>query len=537
MTDYFDHVIVGGGTAAGILAWRLSEAGRTVCVLEAGPRDSNPFIRIPAGFIKTLFDPKVTWQLASEPDPGSGNRAIQYTQGKVLGGSSSVNGMVYNRGQAADFDGWAQMGNPGWSHADVLPLFRRTERRIAADVDPVHRGTEGRLNVTTSPWNSTVVDAFVAAAQACGHPFNPDYNGARQEGVGFYQSAIYKGRRQSTALAFLHPARAKHHVDIRTSALAVQIRLEGRRATGVAYRRGGETHVVCARRSVIVSAGTVHSPKLLQLSGIGPAGLLRDRGVTVVHDLPGVGENFRDHYSPRIVARARPGVDSLNARASGLPLVREIARWMWGGRSILSLSPALVHVFGKSDAGLDLPDYALVFTPASYKAGFIGRLDDYPGMTCGAWQMRPNSAGYVRIASRDPMDAPAINPRYLSDAQDRQVLLAGIRAARKIFASEPLAGLIESELFPGADQASDDELLAFARENGNSSYHLVGSNKMGPGSDPLAVVDPRLQVHGMTGLHVVDASIMPTMPSANTYASTMMIAEKGADMILAADAP
>ncbi|OAN56241.1 GMC family oxidoreductase [Sphingobium sp. TCM1] len=533
MSEIFDHVIVGGGTAAGILAWRLSEAGRTVCVLEAGPPDTNPYIRIPAGFMKTLFDPMVTWQLASDPDPDSGNRAILYTQGKVLGGSSSVNGMVYNRGQAADFDGWAQSGNSGWSYADILPLFRRTERRIGDAVDPAYRGTDGRLTVTTSPWNSAIVDAFVAAAQRCGHPFNPDYNGARQEGVGFYQSAIHKGRRQSTAFAFLHPARASHGVDVRTGALATQIVLEGRRATGVAYRRGGERHVVSARRSVIVSAGTVHSPKLLQLSGIGPGQWLRDRGVDVAHDLPGVGENFRDHYSPRIVARARPGVDSLNARASGLSLVREIARWIRGRPSILTLSPALVHVFGKSEQALDLPDYSLVFTPASYKAGFIGRLDDCPGMTCGAWQMRPNSAGYVRIASNDPMDAPNINPRYLSDPYDQRVLVAGLRAARAIFASAPLAELIETELFPGFDCASDSDLLQFARTNGNSSYHLVGSNKMGPGSDPMAVVDPRLRVHGMTGLHVVDASIMPSMVSANTYASTMMIAEKGADMILA----
>lgn len=532
MTDLFDYVIVGGGTAAAILAYRLSEAGHSLCVLEAGPPDRNPYIRIPAGFTKTLFDQRVTWQLMSDPDPDSGNRAIPYTQGRTLGGSSSVNGMVYNRGQRADFDGWAQAGNIGWSYADVLPYFRRTERRVAKDVDPAYRGTDGRLGVTTSPWNSAAVDAFIQAARNCGHPFNPDYNGARQEGVGYYQSAIFKGRRQSTAHAFLHPAQRGKSVVVRTDAVATRVLLDGRRATGVAYVQSNQTRTVKARRSVIVCAGTVHSPKLLQLSGIGPAALLGEHGVAVAHDLPGVGENFRDHYSPRIVARAKLGVDSLNALARGLPLLRQIALWAMGRPSILALSPALVHVFGKSEATLDFPDYSLVFTPASYKAGFIGRLDDFPGMTCGAWQMRPESKGYIRIASGNPMDAPRINPRYLSEPGDRRVLLAGLRAARAIFATEPFASLIEQELFPGADTASDDDLLAFARNNGNSSYHLVGSCKMGPGSDPLTVVDPQLRVHGMEGLRVVDASIMPTMPSANTYASTMMIAEKAADMIV-----
>ncbi|WP_404476572.1 GMC family oxidoreductase [Novosphingobium sp. BL-52-GroH] len=529
--ETFDHVIVGGGTAAGILAWRLTEAGRSVCVLEAGPPDSSFYHRVPAGFIKTLFDERVTWQLASQPNPNSGDRPIQYTQGKVLGGSSSVNGMVYNRGQRADFDHWAQLGNRGWGYDDILPLFRRTERRDGQGED-AYRGRDGRLDVTTSPWPSEVVDAFMASAVEHGHAFNADYNGARHDGVGLYQSAIGHGRRASTATAFLHPAQRKGAA-VRTGALVTAILFESNRATGAAYLHHGTRRQVHARRGVIVAAGTTNTPKLLQLSGVGPAQLLRRHGIDVVHALPGVGENFHDHYSPRMVVRLRAGIDSLNAHVRGLPLVGQVARWLLGRPSVLALSPALVHVFGRSDPAFDITDYSLVFTPGSYKQGFIGRLDDFPGMTCGAWQMRPESRGYVRIASSDPMTAPLLDPNYLGDEKDRIVLIAALREARAILSGAPLAPLVESELFPGDQVQTDDEWLAFARQYGNSSYHLVGTAKMGPQSDPMAVVDDRLRVHGVQGLHVVDASIMPVIPSANTYAATMMIAEKGADLILA----
>ena len=529
--ESFDFVIVGGGTAAGILAWRLGEAGHSVCVLEAGPPDDRLMMRVPAGFMKTLFDPNVTFQLASEPTENTGGRAIPYTQGKTLGGSSTVNGMVYNRGQAADFDGWAQRGALGWNYVDVLPYFRRTERHLGGG-DPTYRGDTGRLVTSRSRWPCGAVDAFIASAQVQGHPFNTDYNGASQAGVGYYQSAIHKGRRVSTATAFLHPARKAFGVEVRTHAQATRLILDGRRATGVAYLQGGMQRTVSARVEVIVSAGVTNSPKLLQLSGVGPGALLRGCGVEVRHELAGVGENFRDHYSPRLVMRARDGVDTLNAHVSGLPLAAEVAKWLVGRPSVLALSPALVHVFGKSDPVLDNPDYSLVFTPGSYRQGFIGRLDDFPGMTCGAWQMRPESRGYVRIRSADPNEPPLINPNYLADETDRRVLVKALKAARAIFRTEPLAGLVERELFPGDEVSSDADWLDFARRHGNSSYHLVGSCRMGAAGDPEAVVDPRLRVRGMTALRVVDASVMPTMPSANTYASTMMVAEKGAVMII-----
>jgi choline dehydrogenase len=376
-----------------------------------------------------------------------------------------------------------------------------------------------------------VVDAFIDAAMARGHPYNPDYNGARHEGVGRYQSAIGGGRRASTATAFLHPARRKGAA-VLTQALATAIRFDGRRATGIVYRHHGETEEVSARRSLILSAGTVNTPKLLQLSGVGPAGLLQRHGIAVRHALPGVGENFHDHYSPRLVFRLREGVDSLNAHVRGLPLVRQIVRWMRGRPSVLALSPALAHLFGRSNPALDITDYSLVFTPGSYKQGFIGRLDDFPGMTCGAWQMRPESRGHVRIRSADPMDAPLLDADYLGAEKDRIVLVAALREARAILSHPRLAPLVECELFPGAAVDGDDEWLSFARQYGNSSYHLVGTAKMGPAGDPMAVVDERLFVHGLDGLQVVDASVMPVIPSANTYAATMMIAEKASDIIL-----
>lgn len=530
--DKFDFVIVGAGTAAGILAFRLGEAGHSVCVLEAGPPDRNPYLHIPAGFSKTLSNPKLTWQLSSDPEPSIAGRSVVYSQGKTLGGSSSINGMIYNRGQAADFDGWAQAGNTGWDYDSVLPLFRRTERRVGDAVDPDYRGRDGRLTVITAEWPIPLEKAFKDAAIAAGYPPNPDYNGASQEGVGRYQSSIWKGWRVSTATAFLHPARKRFRVDVRCNALATSVEFDGPRASGVAYRQDGQEKTVRASREVIVAAGALNSPKLLLLNGVGPAEQLGEHGIPVRHALPGVGENLRDHFGPRIVARAKPGVDSLNLHVKGLPLLGQIVRWVFQRPSVLAISPARMHAFGKSESYMDNPDYVLMFAPASFKAGLVGVLDDFPGLTVGTWPMRPQSRGYVRLASANPDDAPRFSARPLSDPADGQVLLAAMHAARNVMATEPLASLIDQELFPGVDCQSDDELLDFARSSAATSFHLAGSCKMGPDSDANAVVDPRLRVHGLEGLRVIDASIMPSLPSANTAAATMMIAEKGADMII-----
>lgn len=531
--DIFDFIIIGGGSAGSILAHRLGEAGKSVCVLEAGPPDRNPFIRMPAGFVKTLFDPKLTWQFEHSGSEGTAGRSIQVTQGRTLGGSSSVNGAVYNRGQAADFDHWAQLGNAGWDFKSVLPYFRRTERRIGPG-DDTYRGRDGALPITTHAWRDKVCDAFIRAAEAAGVPRNDDSNGASQAGVGYYQSAIERGRRVSAAHAFLHPARKRFAVDVRTDVLAHGIELEDGRAVAVRYRRSGtqEPARIRARAGVIVSAGTVNSPKLLQLSGIGPGALLQQHGIAVLRHLPGVGENFRDHYSPRLVARTRPGTDGINKRVTGLPLAREFAAWLVGRPSVLALSPALVHVFWKTDPALDNPDFSLVFTPGSYKRGFIGRLDDFPGLTCGVWQMRPESRGHVRITSPDPLAKPELQPNYLGSEFDRRTLVAALRFADSLLRRTEMKDVIEEIIIPEKPARTDNDWLDFARDYGSSSYHLVGTCKMGPGTDPLAVVDPGLKVHGLDGLYVVDASVMPTMPSANTYAATLMIAERGADLIL-----
>ncbi len=500
-------------------------------MLEAGPPDRHPYIHVPGGFIKMLFNPDYTWQFKTEPGEGTAGRRIPTTQGRTIGGSSSINGMVYNRGQRADFDSWAQRGNRGWGYADVLPYFRRTERRLGVH-DARYHGSEGNLPVSDIDWIHPICEAFIDGAAGMGLPRCEDYNAQSQEGVGYFQRAIHKGYRHSAARVFLYPARARG-LEVRTHARAARILFEAKRAVGVRYvndRDRSETHEMRARREVIVSSGTANTAKLLQLSGVGSAALLGTLGVPVVHELRGVGENFRDHYSVRMVARVRNSV-TMNELSRGLGLAGQIARWAMGRPSILALSPSLVHWFWKSDDSLDFADLQGVFSPASYKEGFVGLLDDFPGMTCGVWQHRPESVGYVRARSTDPFEDPAIQPNYLADPMDRRVLLAGMKLARRLLRTPELAQYFDHETLPGDRVQGDDELLDFARRYGSTSYHLIGTARMGPATDPMAVVDDQLRVHGMQGLRVVDASIMPTMPSANTYASTMMIAEKASDMI------
>ena len=532
--DTFDYVIVGSGAAGSVLAHRLTEApGATVCVLEAGPPDRHPYIHVPAGFIKMLFNPDFTWQFKTEPSEGSGGRPIPTTQGRTLGGSSSINGMIYNRGQRADLDSWAQRGNRGWGYVDMLPYYKRTERRIGIADDRI-RGREGDLPVTDIDWIHPICEAFIAGAVGMGIPRCADYNsGDRQEGVGYFQRAIHRGWRHSAARVFLHPAKATGRLEVRTDARAAAVLFDGKRAVGVRYiddRDGGVQREVRVRREVILCCGTANTAKLLQISGVGPAALLGSIGVPVVHELPGVGENFRDHYAPRMVARVRNST-TINELARGVGLAGQIMRWAIGKPSILALSPSLVHWFWKSDDSMDQPDLQGVFSPASYKQGFVGLLDDYPGMTCGVWQHRPESTGYVRAHSTDPFEDPIIQPNYLSDPMDRRVLVAGLKLARRLLHTPELAPYFDGDVLPGPEVQSDDEFLGYAREYGSTAYHLIGTARMGPATDPTAVVDDQLRVHGLQGLRVADASIMPSMPSANTYATTMTIAEKASDMI------
>ena len=533
MDESFDYVIVGAGSAGCILANRLSEDGRySVCVLEAGPPDRNPYIHIPAGFIKTLTNPDLTWAFPTDPTTWTNGRSIPLRTGRTLGGSSSINGHVYNRGQRADFDIWAQKGNAGWSYDDVLPYFNRSESRPGAD----GRGQDGPLPVTDIDWRHPLCDAFVAGVAGLGLPRNPDYNAGRQEGVGFYQRIIRGGRRVSSARAFLRPIRARPNLTVRTDARVLRITVSEGRASGLVYASGSDltrTRSITARREIVLSSGALNSPRLLQLSGIGPAPLFAELGLPLIHALPGVGENLQDHFAVRLVARIR-GVDTINDRVRGPRLLWEGLRWLAGRPSILALNPSLAYVFAKSDALLDDSDLQFTFTPASYREGSVGVLDDFSGVTCGAWQQRPESRGHVRLRSPDPMQAPLVQPNYLQHEHDRRVLLAGIRLARSFLGTAPMARYVECEELPGPGAQGDDELLDFARQRGSTVFHFTGTCRMGPSNDPLAVVDPQLRLIGIDGLRVADASVMPNIPSANTNAATLMIAEKAAAMIIAA---
>ncbi len=531
--DSFDYVIVGAGSAGSVLASRLSEDEKsTVCVLEAGPSDWHPMIHIPAGFMYTLVNPKVNWLYTSEASEWTGGRRIAAPRGKTIGGSGSINGHIYNRGQRMDFDGWAQRGNRGWGYADVLPYFRRTERRIG-ESDATFRGRDGALDITDLEWRDPLCEAFIEGAVQMGIPRNPDYNGTTQAGVSYVQRLVRNGRRFSSARAFLHPAMKRPNLAVRTHAHATEIIFESKRAVGVRYSkggRGGTPTEVHARKEVILCGGTVNSPQLLQVSGVGPSALLQSLGIAVKHDLAGVGENLRDHYAPRFVARVK-NATTINERSHGLNLVGEVLKYAFTRKGILSLNPTLVYVFWKSDERVDNHDLQLTFTPASYKEGVQSKLDDEPGMTIASWQQRPDSTGYIRVRSGDPFEAPVIQPNYLAAESDRRVLLAGMKLARRLLSSKALAPYYDHEVFPGAKVQSDDELMEAAKQRGTTTFHLMGTCRMGPESDPTAVLDDQLRVRGVEGLRVVDASIMPTMPSANLNASVLMIAEKAADMI------
>ena len=534
MAEQYDYVIVGAGTAGCVLANRLTACGKyTVCLLEAGPSDWNPMIHIPAGFMKTIANPSVNWLYQSEPCPGTNGRTIPMPRGKVIGGSSSINGLIFSRGQKMDFDVWAQKGNRGWSYDDVLPYFCRYESHENSG-DNNFRGRSGEMTITDLKWRDPLCEAFIRGAESIGIPRNPDYNGAYQEGTSYVQRTSTGKLRMSAARAFLKPARKRRNLRVITNAHATKILLDGKRATGVAYKRGGfsgRSDEVHASREVIISGGTINSPQLLQLSGIGPTNLLNNLGVEVLHNLPGVGENLRDHYGARLTARAK-NVDTINELAHGPKLVGEIVKYFLGRRSILELGPTLVYCFWHSDEMIRNADLQISFTPASYDEGKQAKLDREPGFSLAAWQQRPESLGYVRARNKNPFEKPQIQPNYLSHEEDRRVLLAGIKISRRLMNTEALAPYFDYEGYPGAHVQKDDELLDVARQRSTTLYHLMGTCRMATKTDPTAVVDDQLCIHGLQNIRVIDASIMPSMPSANLNAAVMMIAEKGADMIL-----
>lgn len=533
----FDYVVVGAGTAGCVLANRLSASGASVCVLEAGPPDWHPFIHLPAGYVKTIYSRMLTWDFSVEPGPVV-KRRFTLPQGRVLGGSSSINGLSYVRGQRADYDGWAAAGNPGWSYAAVLPYFMRSERRVGPG-DERFRGRSGELPVTDPDWLLPICHTFIEGLEELDIHRTPDYNGATHAGSGFFQRVIDRGVRYSSAKAFLRPAMKRSHVTVRTAAQATRILFEGKRAVGIEYIRGGRSgsrQVVRANREVIIAAGAINSPRLLQVSGIGPRDVIESLGIPMVHELSGVGRNLRDHYRVRMVAQLK-GVNSINQLVRGTGLLREAGKWLIGRPSPFGVSASLVHVFCKSNPMVERPDIEGVFSPASFRDGVIGVLDDYPGATLGIWQGRPESLGYVRATSTSPFERPLVQPNYLDDERDRRTLLDGMRLGRRMLASTRMSPYFVTEAVPGPDCQSDDEWLDFARQQGATVYHVIGTCRMGPAGQPDTVVDHQLRVHGVAGLRVIDASIMPSMPSVNTNATALMIGEKGADLVLGRSLP
>lgn len=525
-----DFVIVGAGAAGCVLASRLSEDGRhRVAVLEAGDSDNNRNIRIPAGSIKAIRDPHLNWGYVTAPGPGIDDRQLDYPRGRVLGGSSSINGHLYVRGQAADYDGWAQRGCRGWSWQEVLPYFRRAESRRGGD--DATRGREGPLRIVDPREVHPLTEAFIDTAEQLGLPINPDYNSGDQEGAAIYQNMMRNGRRWSAADAYLKPALSRSNLRAISGFMVESIAFEGRRAVGVWCRVGQRSRLILANRAVILAAGAINSPQLLQLSGIGPPEWLRAAGLDVLLARDEVGAGLSDHYAVRFAARVK-GMRTLNERAHGLPLAWEVMRYVVSKTGLLTTAPSHGAAFARSRSELKTPDLQFMFAPASYNDGRVGaaELERAPGMTCGVYQLRPESRGWVRVQSPDPWAAPEIQPNFLACESDQQVLLAGMKMARRFFATEPLSFYVDTESFPGPDCDSDADLMAFARATGNTGYHPVGSCRMG--SDAEAVVDPELRVNGIDRLYVADASVMPTMVSGNTYAASNMIAEKAADMIM-----
>lgn len=527
----FDYVIVGAGSAGCVIAHRLAlESDASICMIEAGPPDRDPFIHIPAGFTRTIANPKVNWMYKARAGAWCGERLIEQPRGKTLGGSGSINGHVFNRGQAADFDDWEQRGNRGWSYGGLLPYFKRLENRLGPG-DEYYRGREGPLAVTDLDWQHPLLDSFTRAANGLGIPTNPDYNASRQSGVMRSQRTILNGRRVSPARAFLRPALKRGRIDLRTGTLVDQILFEGRRATGVSVIRDGRTEIILARREVILCAGVFNSPQILHRSGVGPGAWCQEIGVPVIADIPGVGINLRDHCYVGISARVR-NVRSINERASGLPLLWEIAKYAIARRGILALQPSMIYVSWKSSAEIAHDDIQLAFAPGSYDTERLMKLESYPGMTCAAWQHRPASSGYARACSRDPAMAPEIDMNYLAEETDRRVLLAALRLARTVFQAPEMAQFYDTETFPGREVESDDEWYDVMRRKVETSYHPAGTCRMGPGNEPDTVVGADLKIHGLEGLRVADASIMPSMISANLNAATLMIGEKAADLIM-----
>ena len=526
--QHYDYIVVGAGSAGSVVANRLSANPRhKVLVLEAGPA-SHFWSRIPVGYAKLLNNPAVNWRYSGEPEESTNGRRVYVPRGKMLGGSSSINGLVFVRGQARDYNTWAQMGNKGWGYDEVLPHFKNIES-YEGDGDDEFRGKDGPLRVTDPDETGPLYDSIIKAAGENGIPYNKDYNGAKQEGISMSQATIAGGRRMSTAHCFLDPIKSRPNLTIQTDALSESLIIEGKRCVGVRYSVKGQPREARADREVVVSAGTINSPQLLELSGIGQAERLKELGIEVQHDLPGVGENLRDHYAPRTRWQIDAPRATYNDRARGLGLAWLALRYLFTQKGLLGIPIAPLRAFVKSREGLEDPDVLLGWVPLLNDPG--PKISKTPGVTCYAHVMRPESTGNIHLTSSSPKAAPAIRFNFLSDQSDIEITIKAVRIARAIMTAPAMRDLRVTELQPGPALTTDDEILGWVKEVGETTYHPVGTCKMG--SDPMAVVDNELRVHGIAGLRVADASIMPTQISGNTNAPSIMIGEKCASMVLA----
>jgi choline dehydrogenase len=525
----YDFIVVGAGSAGAVVANRLSADPRhKVLLLEAGPA-SHPWSRVPVGFARLIANPAANWLYSSEPETSTNGRRIPVPRGRLLGGSSSINGLAFVRGQAQDFDTWAQMGNQGWSYESVLPFFKRMESWEGGD--DAFRGHDGPLKVTnplpTDPFCATVIKA----AAEVGIAHNPDYNGARQDGIAMSQATISSGRRMSTAECYLTPIRKRANLRIETGALGQGLLFEGKRCVGVRYSVGDTVREARAARDVVVSGGSINSPQLLELSGIGQPDRLKALGIEVRHALPGVGENLRDHYAPRTRWKVGAKGITYNDTGRGLGLVKQALRYALTNGGLLGMVAAPLRAFVRSREGLAAPDLLLGWVPMFTEAGPTGpRIARERGFTCYAHPMRPESKGHIHVTSADPRTPPAINFNFLSAEVDGQLTVRAVRIARSIMTAPAMAPWRLTEDAPGSGRRTDDEILDWVKQSAETTYHPVGTCKMG--NDAMAVVDPRLRVHGIAGLRVADASIMPTLTSGNTNAPSIMIGEKAADLVL-----
>ena len=523
----FDYVIVGGGTAACVLANRLSEGGRfSVLMLEAGGKPTSPWIRIPAGFTKLLVNPVYNWRFETEPEDNVLGRKIAIPRGRGLGGSSLINGMIYVHGQPGDYDQWAALGATGWSADTVLPYFSKLETYAFAQAN---RGRHGPMHIDLVRERFPIAAAVLAAANQAGYPENPDYNGATQEGFGYYQVAQKDGQRWSVYDGYLKPALTRPNLTVHTDAMVMKLQFEGKQCVGVTYQQGEQLKTVRANKEVIVAAGAVQSPQLLEVSGVGDPERLNRLGIDVVHANAQVGENYRDHYATRMNWRVK-GAKTLNQTTRGLSLVRALLQYALRRRGLLTLGTGLVHGFVRSSPAALSPDVQYFFMHASYANAAVRALDTKPGMTMGVTGLRPTSQGSIHAQSADMRQAPAISPNFLATLEDQDCLINGMKIVRALMSQPAIAKHIVAEMNPGNEIQSDADWLHFARENGQTIYHPIGTCRMG--SDEQAVVDVRLRLNGVAGVRVVDASVFPSMVSGNTQGAVMAVAERASDLIL-----